>query len=81
MGAAKAEAYKLGVESLGGSAYTAMQLAASLGENKVKLVPEIAVSGNGGAAGLAEALIARMLQAPRRSAAGRARGSRNLTAR
>jgi uncharacterized membrane protein YqiK len=69
VGAAKAEAYKLGVESLGGSAYTAMQLAASLGENKVKLVPEIAVSGNGGAAGLAEALIARMLQGAQSGAA------------
>ena len=68
VGAAKAEAYKLGVDSLGGSAYTAMQLAASLGENKVKLVPEIAVSGNGGAAGLAEALIARMLQGAQASA-------------
>jgi uncharacterized membrane protein YqiK len=62
VGSAKASAYREGVEALGGGAYSAMQLAAVLGENRVKLVPDIAVSGNGGAAGLAEVLIARMLQ-------------------
>jgi hypothetical protein len=40
--------------------YTAMQLAAVLGENKVKLVPDIAVSGDGGG-GLVNAVVARML--------------------
>jgi len=62
VGSAKAAAYREGVDALGGGAYSAMQLAAVLGENKVKLVPDIAVSGNGGAGGLAEVLIARMLQ-------------------
>jgi uncharacterized membrane protein YqiK len=67
MGAAKAQAYRDGVESLGAGAYTAMQLAATLAENHVKLVPDIAVTSaaNGnvaGGSGLAEVLMARLLQ-------------------
>src|SRR5262249_6609258 len=62
VGSAKASAYREGVEALGGGAYSAMQLAAVLGENGVKLVPDMAVSGNGGTGGLAEVLIARLLQ-------------------
>jgi precorrin isomerase len=38
-----------------------MQLASILGENKVKLVPDIAVSGDGGGSGLASAMIAKLL--------------------
>jgi uncharacterized membrane protein YqiK len=61
VGAAKAEAYKLGMEAVGGHGYTAIQLATILGEHHVKLVPEIAVSGDGGGGGLANAMIARLL--------------------
>jgi uncharacterized membrane protein YqiK len=61
VGAAKAEAYKQGIEAVGTGGYTAMQLASILGENKVKLVPDIAVSGEGGNSGLVTAMIARML--------------------
>ena len=75
MGSAKAAAYREGVEALGGGAYSAMQLAAVLGENKVKLVPDIAVSGNGGAGGLAEVLIARMLQGAGPGLAGKPQAS------
>ena len=60
VGAAKAEAYKLGMDAVGGPGYTAMQMATILGENKVKLVPDIAVSGEG-SAGLANAMIAKMI--------------------
>jgi uncharacterized membrane protein YqiK len=60
VGSAKAEAYKQGIEAVGAGGYTAMQLASILGENKVKLVPDIAVSGEGGN-GLVTAMIARML--------------------
>ncbi|HEY7498605.1 MAG TPA: SPFH domain-containing protein [Vicinamibacterales bacterium] len=60
VGAAKAEAYRLGIEAVGGQGYTAIQLATILGENHVKLVPEIAVTGDGGG-GLVNAMIARML--------------------
>ena len=63
VGAAKAEAYKLGIEAVGGSGYTAIQLATILGENRVKLVPEISVSGDGGG-GLVNAMISKMLAAP-----------------
>ena len=38
-----------------------MQLASILGENKVKLVPDIAVSSDGGGNGLVTAVLARML--------------------
>jgi uncharacterized membrane protein YqiK len=61
VGAAKAEAYKLGIEAVGTGGYTAMQLASILGENKVKLVPDIAVSSDGGGNGLVTAVLARML--------------------
>ena len=63
VGAAKAEAYRLGIEALGAAGYTALQVTALLGEHKVKLVPEIAVSGaDGGPTRLADVLIGRMLQ-------------------
>ena len=61
VGAAKAEAYRLGIEAVGAAGYTAMQMAAILGENKVRLVPDIAVSGDGG--GLVNAMLARMMAA------------------
>jgi uncharacterized membrane protein YqiK len=59
VGAAKADAYRLGIEAVGAAGYTAMQMAAILGENNVKLVPDIAVSGDGG--GLVNAMLARLL--------------------
>jgi uncharacterized membrane protein YqiK len=59
-GAAQAQAYAQGVAALGEGSYSAVQLARVLGENAVKLVPDIAVGGASGG-GLAEVLIARML--------------------
>jgi hypothetical protein len=59
-GAAKAEAYTLGRESLGEGGYVATQMASILGENRVKLVPDIAVGGDGSTR-LADVLIGRML--------------------
>lgn len=63
VGAAKAEAYRQGIDAVGTSGYTAMQLATILGENQVKLVPDIAVSGDG-SGGLAGAMIAKLLADP-----------------
>jgi uncharacterized membrane protein YqiK len=60
VGAAKAEAYRQGIDSVGAPGYTAMQMASILGENKVKLVPDIAVSGDGAGA-LATAMVARLM--------------------
>ncbi|MFN8058495.1 MAG: SPFH domain-containing protein [Vicinamibacterales bacterium] len=62
IGAAKAEAYRLGIESLGVDAYAAVQLATTLGEHNVKLVPEIAVGGGDGSTRLADVMIGRMLR-------------------
>jgi uncharacterized membrane protein YqiK len=62
VGAAKAEAYRQGIAAVGAGGYTAMQLAAILGENKVKLVPDIAVTGDG-SGGLVNAMLARMIAA------------------
>jgi len=70
VGAAKAEAYRLGIQALGTSEYTAVQLAGLLGEHKVKLVPEIAVSGEGGATRLADVLVGRLLASMRPGTAG-----------
>lgn len=60
VGAAKAEAYKAGIEAVGADGYTAMQLAAILGEHKVKLVPDIAVTGEGGS-GVLNVMLARLI--------------------
>jgi uncharacterized membrane protein YqiK len=68
VGAAKANAYRAGMEALGAPGYTAMQLAAILGEHKVKLVPEIAVGGDAGS-GLAHVMLARLIAAGRVDAA------------
>jgi regulator of protease activity HflC (stomatin/prohibitin superfamily) len=62
VGGAKAEAYKLGMEALGAGGYTAAQVATILGEHNVKVVPDIAVSGESGT-GLASVLMARLIQA------------------
>jgi uncharacterized membrane protein YqiK len=61
VGSAKADSYRAGVDALGGSAFTAMQLAAVLGEHGVKLVPDVAVNGGTALGGLPEALLARLL--------------------
>ena len=61
MGAAKADAYRQGIDAVGAPGYTAMQLAAILGEHKVKLVPDIALTGSDGTGNLAGVMIARML--------------------
>jgi len=60
VGAAKAEAYRQGIDAVGTAGYTAMQMAAILGENGVKLVPDIAVTGDG-SGGLVNAMIARLM--------------------
>ena len=57
-----AEAYKLGVGAVGEAGYTAMQIATILGEHHVKVVPEIAVSGDGGS-GMANVMLAKLVAA------------------
>ena len=60
VGAAKADAYRLGVEAIGGAGYTAMQIATILGEHNVKVVPDVAVTGDG-SSGLVNVMLARLL--------------------
>jgi uncharacterized membrane protein YqiK len=61
IGNAKADAYRAGVQSLGSQGYTSLQLMQIVGDQKVKVVPDVAVSGNGGG-GLAEGLMAILLR-------------------
>ena len=63
VGAAKAEAYEQGVKSMGSEAFTAVQLAGILGQHRVKLVPDVSVSGSegGSSSALAGALMGRMV--------------------
>jgi uncharacterized membrane protein YqiK len=62
VGAAKAESHRLGVGALGGGSYTAIQVATTLAEHNVKIVPDITVGAARGGSGLPEAVLARMLQ-------------------
>jgi uncharacterized membrane protein YqiK len=61
-GDAKAEAYRAGVASLGSSSYAALQLMQIVGDKAVRVVPDVAVTGNGATEGLAEGLIALLLR-------------------
>ena len=62
VGAAKAASYRAGIEAMGESSFGALQLAIAIGEHRVKLVPDIAVGGEG-QNGLASVLMGRMLAA------------------
>src|SRR5213596_3452102 len=44
-GDAKAQAYRAGVDALGAQGYTVMQLMQIIGDSKVRIVPDVAVSG------------------------------------
>lgn len=63
IGSAKAEAYLAGVQSLGSQHYTILQLMQVIGDKAVRVVPDVAVTGNGGGgAGLTEALLGMLLK-------------------
>jgi uncharacterized membrane protein YqiK len=61
-GNAKAEAYKAGVTALGSQGYTALQLMQIIGDRNVRVVPDVAVSGNGSGAGLVDGLLGMMIR-------------------
>jgi uncharacterized membrane protein YqiK len=61
-GQAKADAYRAGVEALGAQGYTALQLMQIVGDQKVRVVPDVAVSGNGAGIGLTEGLLGMLLR-------------------
>ncbi len=62
VGAAKAAAYTAGREAIGEGGYTAMQIATILGEHHVKVVPDIAVTGDG-TSGMANVMLAKLVAA------------------
>jgi uncharacterized membrane protein YqiK len=61
-GKAKAEAYRAGVDSLGVQGYTVMQLMQIVGERHVRIVPDVAVTGNGAGNGIVDGLLGLMLK-------------------
>jgi uncharacterized membrane protein YqiK len=56
-GNAQAEAYRAGVEALGTEGYTSIQMMQIIGENQVRVVPEVSVSGSD-RGGLVDGLLA-----------------------
>lgn len=63
IGAARAAAYQAGVEALGTQGYTAIQLMQIVGDQRVRIIPEILVGqGNGSGSGITDALIGMMLR-------------------
>jgi len=63
VGSARAEVYRLGREAMGAD-YAALQIASVLGENHVKLVPDVALGGNG-TGSLVDLLLSRLAAPPR----------------
>ena len=61
-GEAQADAYLAGVKALGSQSYTALQLMQLIGDRNVKVVPDVAVTGNGGGSGLLDAMMGMMIQ-------------------
>ncbi len=60
-GKARAESHRAGVVALGEQGYTLLQLVQVIGERNVRVVPDVAVSGNG-STGLMEGLLGAMLR-------------------
>jgi uncharacterized membrane protein YqiK len=61
-GQAKAEAYRAGVVALGAESYTALQVMQIVGDQKVRVVPDVAVSGTGSGLGMVDGLLGMMLR-------------------
>ncbi len=51
-GEAKADAYRAGVDALGGNSYVALQLMQTIGDRNVRVVPDVAVNGGDHGGGL-----------------------------
>lgn len=63
-GDAQASAYQAGAEAMGEQGFTAVQLMQIIGDQKVRIIPDIAVNGGGqgGGSGVVEALLGVMLR-------------------
>jgi uncharacterized membrane protein YqiK len=62
IGNARAESHRAGVQALGPQGYTALQVMQIVGERNVRVVPDVAVNGNGSHAGLVEGMLGMMLR-------------------
>lgn len=76
-GRAKAEAYRAGVESLGSQGYTALQLMQVIGERRVRVVPDVSVSGSG-SGGLMDGLLGMLLMQQRETIIHNGQGSSHV---
>jgi uncharacterized membrane protein YqiK len=47
IGKSSAEAYRLAVEAMGGNNFTQLKITEAIGKEKIKIIPEILISGNG----------------------------------
>jgi uncharacterized membrane protein YqiK len=61
-GNAKADAYRVGVQALGSQGYTAVQLMQIIGDQKVRVVPDVSVTGAGSGASLTDGLLGVLLR-------------------
>jgi len=61
-GAAKAQAYRAGVEAIGAQGYTALQLMQIVGERNVRVVPDVSVTGTNGSSGLVDGLLGMLVR-------------------
>jgi uncharacterized membrane protein YqiK len=62
IGEAKAAAYRAGADAMGQQGFTAVQLMQIVGDQKVRIIPDIAVNGSGQGGGVVEALLGVMLR-------------------
>jgi uncharacterized membrane protein YqiK len=63
IGEAKATAYKAGAEAIGAEGYTAVQLMQIIGDQRVRIIPDILVNGGGqGGGSIVEGLLAVILR-------------------
>jgi uncharacterized membrane protein YqiK len=62
IGEAKADAYRAGAGAMGQDGYTAVQLIQIIGDQKVRIIPDIAVNGSGQGGSLVEALLGIVLR-------------------
>lgn len=69
IGEAKAAAYRAGAEAMGQQGFTAVQLMQIIGDQKVRIIPDIAVNGNGQGGGLVEGMLGLMLRGELQKAA------------
>lgn len=62
IGQAKADAYQAGVLALGPQGYTAIQVMQIIGDQRVRVVPDVSVTGQQGGTGLTDALLGMILK-------------------